>query len=311
MDKEKFLKKLSVPTGLVDVVLDTDCFNEIDDQFALAYLLRCPERAKVLAITAAPFLNKKVETPEEGMEKSYQEVNKILSLMLPEGNFPPVYRGSTQFLPDEKTPVESEAARKIIELAMAHTEENPLYVIGIGAATNIASALLMCPEIVSKIVIVWLGGHAQHYKENFEFNLRQDVASGRVLFGCGAPLIQLPCRGVVSQFSTNRYELEHWMLGKNPLCDYLASNAIAHCEKLAPGKPWSKPLWDVTAVAWLVNNDERFMYQRVIQSPVVEYDHTYSGAVNPNYIGYVFYIERDFLFRDMLYRLTGDDSVLL
>ena len=28
-----------VPTGYVDVVLDTDAFNEIDDQFAISYLI--------------------------------------------------------------------------------------------------------------------------------------------------------------------------------------------------------------------------------------------------------------------------------
>ena len=33
---------LDIKKGIVDVVLDTDTYNEIDDQFALAYLLRSP-----------------------------------------------------------------------------------------------------------------------------------------------------------------------------------------------------------------------------------------------------------------------------
>ena len=299
-----YLEKLQVPTGMVDVVLDTDCFNEIDDQFAMAYLLRCPERVNVKAVSIAPFLNKKVQTPAEGMEKSYEEARKVLELTLPGQEKPPVWRGSEIFLPDENTPVDSEAARKIVELAMAYPQDKPLYIVAIGAATNVASALLMKPEIREHIVIVWLGGHALHYKDNLEFNLRQDVASGRVLFGCGAPLVQLPCRGVVSQFATTRYELEHWLVDKNPLADYLARNAIAHCEEIAPGKAWSKPLWDVTAVAWLVNDGERFMYQRQIPSPIPEYDHRSSTDETRHPIGYVFYIERDALFRDMVRRLT-------
>lgn len=298
------LKKLQVPTDMVDVVLDTDCFNEIDDQFAMAYLLRCPERVTVKAISIAPFLNKKVQTPAEGMEKSYEEARKVLELTLPGQEKPPVWRGSEYFLPDENTPVDSEAARNIVELAMTYSQDKPLYIVAIGAATNVASALLMKPEIKERIVIVWLGGHALHYKDNLEFNLRQDVASGRVMFGCGAPLVQLPCRGVVSQFATTRYELEHWLVDKNPLADYLARNAIAHCEEFASGKAWSKPLWDVTAVAWLVNDGERFMYQRQIPSPIPEYDHRYSTDESRHPIGYVFYIERDALFRDMVRRLT-------
>ena len=33
------LARLSRPTGPVDVVLDTDTYNEIDDQFAVSYLI--------------------------------------------------------------------------------------------------------------------------------------------------------------------------------------------------------------------------------------------------------------------------------
>lgn len=301
MNNVQFLEKLNVPVQCVDVVLDTDAFNEIDDQFAIAYLLRSPERARVVAVSAAPFLNKKVATPGEGMEKSYQEIFKILKLA---GEERPVWRGSEQFLTDDKTPVDSEAARNLIELAMTYTPEKPLYVVAIGAVTNVASALLMEPRIAERMVLVWLGGQAQHYSNNLEFNLRQDVAAGRVVFGSPVPLVQLPCRGVVSQFATTRYELEHWLLGKNPLSDYLARNAIAHCEALAPGKPWSKPLWDVTAVAWLCNDDEVFMQQRIERAPIPEYDHRYTQNPAGKPFRYVYYINRDALFEDMVNKLT-------
>ena len=302
MTQNQLIQKLAVPTRCVDVVLDTDTFNEIDDQFALAYLLRSPQRANVLAISAAPFLNAKVQTPGEGMEKSYQEIFKVLELA---GEQRPVWRGSETFLQDDQTPVESEAARNIIQLAMEHTEEDPLYVVAIGAVTNVASAILMEPKICQRMVLVWLGGQAQHYSNNLEFNMRQDVAAGRVVFGSDVPLVQLPCRGVVSQFATTRYELEHWLLGKNPLSDYLASNAIAHCEALAPGTPWSKPLWDVTAVAWLCNNDEIFMQHRIEHAPIPEYDHRYTPNPNGKLFCYVYYINRDALFADMVQKLTG------
>ena len=301
MTESEILQKLNVPTGCVDVVLDTDAFNEIDDQFAIAYLLRSQQRARVVAISAAPFLNKKVAAPGEGMEKSYQEIFKILELM---GEKRPVWRGSEQFLPDDQTPVDSEAAHNLIKLAMTYSPEKPLYVVAIGAITNVASALLMKPEIAERIVLVWLGGQAQHYSNNLEFNLRQDGAAGRVVFGSPVPLVQLPCRGVVSQFATTRYELEHWLLGKNPLCDYLASNAIAHCEALAPGKPWSKPLWDVTAVAWLCNDDEVFMQHRIAHAPIPEYDHRYTQNPEGKLFCYVYYINRDALFEDMVNKLT-------
>ena len=56
MDRERFLKNLERPKGRIDVVLDTDAYNEIDDQFAIAYMLTYPEKLNVKGITAAPFL---------------------------------------------------------------------------------------------------------------------------------------------------------------------------------------------------------------------------------------------------------------
>lgn len=74
MDHITLLKKLERPTGMVDVVLDTDTYNEIDDQFALSYMLACKEKLCCKAIYAAPFSNMHSDGPADGMEKSYQEI---------------------------------------------------------------------------------------------------------------------------------------------------------------------------------------------------------------------------------------------
>ena len=78
-----------------------------------------------------------------------------------------------------------------------------LYVIAIGAITNVSSALIMNPAIRDRIVLIWLGGHALNWPNNKEFNLYQDVAGARIVFGCCVPLVQLPCMGVVSAFTTS------------------------------------------------------------------------------------------------------------
>ena len=38
MTVEQRIKNLSVPKGPIDVVLDTDAYNEIDDQFAISFI---------------------------------------------------------------------------------------------------------------------------------------------------------------------------------------------------------------------------------------------------------------------------------
>ena len=62
------------------------------------------------------------------------------------------YGGAATYLPDEKTPVESEAADYLIELSRHYTAEAPLYILAIGAITNVASALLKCPEMKERTV---------------------------------------------------------------------------------------------------------------------------------------------------------------
>lgn len=157
---EQRLRMMETPQKTFDLVIDTDAYNEIDDQFAISYALRAQDRLHLLALCAAPFHNERSTGPADGMEKSYQEILKLLSLA---GENVPVYRGSTTYLPDEKTPVPSDAAQALAQLAMEHTTENPLYVAAIGAITNVASALLMQPEIADRMVLVWLGGSALHW----------------------------------------------------------------------------------------------------------------------------------------------------
>ena len=55
MTDAKRMQNLAVPTGVIDAVLDTDAFNEVDDQFAISLFLRMPERVRPLALYAAPF----------------------------------------------------------------------------------------------------------------------------------------------------------------------------------------------------------------------------------------------------------------
>ena len=55
MTTVQLLKNLQTPDHPVDVVLDTDAYNEIDDQFAISYMLRSPERLNVKGLCAAPF----------------------------------------------------------------------------------------------------------------------------------------------------------------------------------------------------------------------------------------------------------------
>lgn len=295
--------RLKKPTGKVAAVLDTDAYNEIDDQYAIAYILRSPEVIDLQAIYAAPFQNKKAATAAIGMERSYQETATILKLLGKEGQMAgKVFRGSDQFLADAYTPVESPAARDLVARAMARPDGDPLYVIAIGAITNVASALLMQPAIARKIVVLWLGGHALEWFNTKEFNMLQDVSAARVLFGCGVPVVQFPCKGVVSALTTTGPEVDYWLGGKNPLCDYLCD--ITHQEAAfnRQGPFWSRTIWDVAPVAWLMDMD--CTETRFEPAPIPSYDGYYSISRCNHPILYVYSVNRDRIIGDLFTKLA-------
>ena len=177
--------------GVKRLILDTDTYNEIDDQFALSLAMLAPERIDLACVTAAPFHNSNSESFADGMEKSYHEIGRCTGLVNEShgAQIPPYYRGSTERMPDEKTPVQSEAADKIAEYAFAY--DGVTYVAAIGAVTNVASAILLHPEIRDKIAVIWLGGNARWFN-GAEFNLLGDRNAANALFASGVSILCFP-----------------------------------------------------------------------------------------------------------------------
>lgn len=303
MNESQYTSNLAPPQAGVDAVLDTDAFNEIDDQFAISYMLRSDINLK--QIYAAPFFNTRSSSPADGMEKSYNEIFHVLRLAGREDLSTDVFRGSDRYLPDDTTPVDSPAARALIGIASRYSPENPLYVVAIGAITNVASALLLAPEIAENIVIVWLGGHAHHTGRAAEFNMMQDYSASRVVFSCASPIVQLPCDGVVSAFYTTEPELKHWLVGKNELSTYLAENTIRAAHEYAGDIPWSRVIWDVTAVAWLNNGDGRFLAWDNRPAPTPRNDGSYGHDDGAKTMAYVTTVYRDALMTDLFGKLRG------
>ena len=300
LDPEMLKQRLALPNGPVRAVLDTDTYNEVDDQFALAHALLSPERILLEAVYAAPFVNQRADDPGEGMEKSYEEIERVLQLV---GKRPSdgVYRGSTRYLGDPSKPVDSAAARDLIERAKASDE--PLYVMAIGAPTNVASAILMDPSIIERIVVVWLGGHALHWDHTREFNLMQDPAASHVLLDSGVPLVLFPCMGVVQMLATTIPELAHFLDGAGGAAQFLFERVRDFPDKPKDSWCWHKVIWDAAVTAWLVN--PAWGPSSLIPSPVLKEDLTWDTTPHPerHLIRYVHEVKRDPMFADHFRKL--------
>lgn len=298
LDPALRIARLTPPTGRVRMVLDTDTYNEIDDQFALAHALLSPDKLTVEAIYAAPFHNDRSTGPADGMERSYQEILRLLALLdvSAEGY---ALRGATAYLDRERL-VSTPAVADLIARALAAPPDDPLYVVAIAALTNIATAILLEPRIIEHIVVVWLGGHALHWPHTREFNLKQDIPAAQVLFDSGVPLVLVPCEGVTTHLHTTVPELDAYLAGKNVLCDFLVETVKGyHADHFA----WSKVVWDVAAVAWLLDPD--WVPTELVSSPILTDRGTWSVDRGRPLIRAATYVRRDPIFRDLFIKLSA------
>ena len=299
IDEGVRINQLQPPENKVRMVFDTDTYNEIDDQFALSYALLSEDKVKVEAVYAAPFLNDRSSVQGDGMEKSYEEILRLFKLLKksPDGL---VFRGSTDYLKDVKNPVRSEAALDLVQKALKSTPEDPLYVVTVGCITNIASAILIEPQIIKNIVVVWLGGNSLDWPTQMEFNLQQDVLAAQVVLNSGVPLVITPCMPVVSHFHTTIPELGYYLKGKNELSNYLYETVVGYNSRKL--EAWSKEIWDVVAVAWVINPS--WVRTSLVHSPILTDQVTYSVDRSRHFIRMATSIDRDAIFRDLFLKLT-------
>ena len=295
-------KTYSVPAGAgpVPAILDTDTYNEIDDQFALVYALLSPESIELRGVTAAPFFNSRSTSAADGMEKSYQEIVRIIELMGFAGRVP-AFRGATSFLPAPSVPVRSDAVDFIIaEAKRARSRGEKLFVMSIGAITNLASALLIAPDIAGDIVSVWLGGHDHVNGDNREFNLFEDVPAAQAVIGSAAPHVRVPCCHVASILATTTEELEKDLADCGEPGEYLFTIFRDYVEEHKSGK---KVIWDISAVSYLTNPQATAW--EIIPRERLEDDSSWSFPETEARMLIARKIDRDALFADLFDRLRA------
>jgi inosine-uridine nucleoside N-ribohydrolase len=168
------------------VIIDTDAKNEADDQFAIVHALLTPS-FELHGIVPAHFGSAKSQT---SLQDSHDEVMLLLRLMALEGQVR-VADGAAAAIPDARTPAPSPGAELIVAEALKD-DPRRLHVAFLGPLTDMASALLLAPEIAGRDVrVIWIGGG--HWPVgNREYNLSNDIAAANVVVHSGIELWQIP-----------------------------------------------------------------------------------------------------------------------
>ena len=284
----------------LNVILDTDTYNECDDQFALAYLIRNQDKFNIEAITVAPYSHKtRNVSVSEGQELSYNEILKICKWL----NFDitdKVFKGSMDYIQNGYNE-DNEAIDKIIEIAL---KNNKTYILGIGAITNIALAIKKEPKIINKIEVIWLGGNQLNYKDNLEYNFRQDIEAVKILFNSKVRLTILPCKDVVSKLRIDIDTLKENIENKSELCDYLINrfyNDGYH------GIQEERVIWDISVIAYMINKN--WFRKDVISCPNIKDDTCYELISNNHKINIITDIDKNKIYEDLFKKLGGKYEV--
>ena len=245
--------------------------------------------------------------PARGMALSYDEAVKIYEL-LDEPAVGNVFRGAPEYMPGPNTPVHSPAVDHLIERALSGGPD-PLYVAAIGCITNVASAILIEPEIINHIVVLWTSAYPSTIELSNapSLNLVQDRWASKLIFECGVPMIYLPGYHIGAQLSISLPEMERFVRGRGKIGDYLyelyTNNPLLEArgmmDTLAEGT-WI--VWDLINIAWLLNPD--WVPSRILPTVHLDDELRWVHPSDPPLMREAYDIDRDAIYRDFYRKLA-------
>ena len=241
----------AMPADRKPVVLTTDIGAEVDDQWTLTHLVLSPElELKGVVTTHAPNL------AAPGAETSAGYARELVA-KLPAKLRPPVFVGSSKALPDASRPLANPGVDFLIEQARGKTTDTRLTVVVLGAATDVASALLTDPTWGDRVTLVAMGFNG--YPQGGDpWNVKNDPIAWRVLLDSRVPIVvgDVDITKRLLRMTPDRAHTLLTMLPDpaplllNRFDAWIAQNAKA--AQTETGSPIVWPIWDEVTTAYLL-----------------------------------------------------------
>ncbi|CCG99626.1 Inosine/uridine-preferring nucleoside hydrolase [Fibrella aestuarina BUZ 2] len=181
------------------VIVDNDFSGDPDGLFQLAHLLLSPSVDIRGIIGSHLKVGDGFDRSTTQADNAARKAGELIQLLGVKSTIP-VLAGSNTALPNDSTPIRNEAVELILREAARTDTKQPLYVLCGAGLTEIASAMLVNPQLASKLTLIWIGGPEYadlalpppNYSDP-EYNLNIDIAAARVIFNRSTiPLWQVP-----------------------------------------------------------------------------------------------------------------------
>ena len=276
----------------IPVVLSTDVGNEIDDQWAITYLLLQP-RLEVLGLMSAHAPS--IAAPAG--RTSLRILTDVVENRVEMSPHPPLIEGGSEPLADAHTPRPSPAVTFLLETSRRFSKAAPLTVLAIGASTDVASAILTDPSITERIRVVQMGFVDE--TSGKEFNIENDIHAEQVLLDSGVPLVIGPasvCRrdlimtlGHARDYLATRGVIGAWLWEEYTAWYYRFVKPLRVDDF---SKPWY--IWDDITIAYVLGLTE----QHTVPRPHLRDDATLEHSDTKRTVTWITRVDGDRLWAD-------------
>lgn len=284
----------------VPVVLSTDVGSEVDDQWAISYMMTNPN-FEVLGLmsTHGPTLR------PPAAHTTYLKLVEVVERRLAMATHPPLIEGASLPLESTTKPRPSAASAFLVEISRKFSSNARLTVLAIGPVTDIATAILSDPSIVNRIRIVDMG-FKQWPEGGEEFNVANDVAAMQVVMASTVPLVVGSGTVCRAYLSLSLKQAEDLTAQVGPLGTWLWEEFqdwyYAHVKPLRKNdfsKPWV--IWDIIVLAYLQDMTHATVYPR----PVLRDDMTFDHPETTQTITWITDVDSKLLWADFVKRLNA------
>jgi inosine-uridine nucleoside N-ribohydrolase len=262
----------------VPVILSTDVGNEIDDQWAVVYLLANPAFHALGIISAhAPTV------PDPSARSTFRVLRDVVEGRMKMAVHPPLYEGSSLPLENDSTPRPSAGLDFLVAASRSFTRESRLTVVVIGAATDAASALLKDPTIADRIRIVAMGFKSWP-EGGEEYNVANDVKAWQVILRSRVPVV-IGCGQVCrATLALTPEQAKALIAARGPIGAWLWEDYQAWYYRFVKPlrkddftRPWI--IWDLITLAYLEGMTEQHEVPRPLLDDKLKFEHNKTNEV--------------------------------
>ncbi|MGB3619036.1 MAG: nucleoside hydrolase [Catalinimonas sp.] len=238
----------SVAQERIKVIIDADTGNEVDDLYAIVRGLIEPSW-DVIGLNATQWQVSHLAV-EKTMEDSHS-LNQVLASYLKMNEKIKLNRGATARLFDWGNLSHPSAASNFIISEALKSKDGKINVVALGALTNVASAILDNPEVISKIRLYWLGtlyDFEQRLMKTTDFNSVMDIQAVEIILNSDIELHIIPVNTAISM-TLNWKETVERFEGKHDLLDFLLKRWFNHMD----GGRRERVIWDLALIQAIIS----------------------------------------------------------